>query len=137
MVQTRLSSLPALAYTLLVGIACSQPRHMENPTPQGPVIQALVPTEGPAGTAYPIEITITGTGFARVGNTVTFGDIVIADLPSTNDGAEIRFYAPKERPSTGEAPPFVLTPGHYAVTVTTPDGTSEPALFVFTRGPDA
>ena len=91
--------------------------------------------EGPAGTAYPIEITITGTGFASAGNTVAFGGISIPDLVSSNGGTRIAFFAPKARPSTSEVPPFVLVPGQYGVTVTTPEGPSNAVNFTLTRGP--
>ena len=125
-----LAPLAVLASTIL---GCSQANRGEVPAPSGPTILSLSPTEGPAGTAYPIEVTITGTGFASEGNTVTFGDISIRDLASTESGTRITFFAPKERPSTGEVPPFVLMPGEYRVTVTTPQGTSNTVKFNLTR----
>ena len=125
-----LTPLAVLASTFL---GCSQANRGEAPAPSGPTIFSLSPTEGPAGTAYPIEVTITGTGFASEGNTVTFGDISIPDLASTESGTRITFFAPKERPSTGEVPPFVLMPGEYRVTVTTPQGTSNTVTFNLTR----
>ncbi len=125
-----LAPLALLASTIL---GCSQANRGEVPAPSGPTILSLSPTEGPAGTAYPIEVTITGTGFASEGNTVTFGDISIPDLASTESGTRITFFAPKERPSSGEVPPFVLMPGEYRVTVTTPQGTSNTVTFNLTR----
>ena len=125
-----LAPLAVLASTFL---GCSQANRGEAPAPSGPAILSLSPTEGPAGTAYPIEVIITGTGFASEGNTVTFGDISIPDLASTESGTRITFFAPKERPSTGEVPPFVLMPGEYRVTVTTPQGTSNTVKFNLTR----
>ena len=121
--------------TIVGALSCSQTPRVENPEPSGPVIESLTPSEGPAGTAYPIQITLVGTGFAPEGNLVTFGDIPIENLASTQGGTHLTFSAPKERPSTGEVPPFVLVPGEYEVTVTTPSGTSAPVTFEFTRGP--
>ena len=126
-----LAPVVLLASTFL---GCPQVQRTDAPAPSGPSILSLSPTEGPAGTAYPIEVTITGTGFASEGNTVTFGDISVPDLASTEGGTRIAFFAPKELPSTGEVPPFVLMPGKYRVTVTTPQGTSNTVDFTLTRG---
>jgi hypothetical protein len=79
-------------------------------------------------------VIIEGSGFAEEGNIVTFGGILSEALPSTEDGTRITFWVPKEAPSPGEAPPMVLDPGEYEVSVTTPDGTSDPVLFTLTRG---
>ncbi len=127
-------ALAPLVLLASTSLGCSQTNRTEAPAPSGPTILSLSPTEGPAGTAYPIEVTITGTGFASEGNTVTFGDISIPDLASTEGGTRIAFFAPKERPSTSEVPPFVLMPGNYRVTVTTPQGTSNAVDFTLTRG---
>ena len=125
----------AVVSVMSVGLACAQTPQTEAPAPAGPVIESLSPTRGRTGTAYPIEITVTGTGFASLGNTVTFGDISIPDLASTEGGTRIMFFAPKERPGTGEAPPFVLMSGEYGVTVTTSQGTSNTVNFTLMRGP--
>lgn len=95
----------------------------------GPVITALVPAAGPAGEAYPIRMVIEGRGFNETGNIVTFGSIRSRGLPSSQGGTRITFWVPKEVPSTGEAPPRILEPGRYPVTVTTTRGTSEPVTF--------
>jgi len=97
-------------------------------------ITGLSPSSGPAGDAYPIQVTLEGRGFADTGNVVTFGDIPSQSLPSSAGGTRITFWVPKEVPSTGEVPPMVLSPGEYEVTVTTPAGTSEPVMFTLTRG---
>lgn len=76
-----------------------------------PTITRLDPVSGPAGRAYPIRLTIYGSGFAATGNVVDFGPVSIRDLPSTDDGTQITLFVPKVVPSRGEAPPFVLTPG--------------------------
>ena len=129
--------LPPAAVVSLIGanLACSHAPRTEAPAPSGPVIESLTPSQGPAGPAYPIEIIVTGTGFAPQGNIVTFGDISIPDLASGEGGTRIMFFAPKERPSNGEVPPFVLTPGQFGVTVTTVQGTSNTVNFALTRGP--
>lgn len=100
----------------------------------GPVILRLLPAEGRAGVDYPIRVTIEGRGFAPSGNTVRFEGISLQGLPSTDGGTRIAFWAPKEVPSTGEAPPMELSPGEYMVTVTTPSGTSGPVVFTLVPG---
>jgi hypothetical protein len=101
---------------------------------EGPVITRLSPSSGRAGEAYPIRVTIEGTGFAEDGNIVTFGGIPSDELASSEAGTRITFWVPKEAPGSGEVPPMVLTPGEYQVTVTTPNGTSEPVPFTLTPG---
>ena len=81
-----------------------------------------------------IQVTIQGTGFAAEGNIVTFGGIPTEGIASAEGGTRITFWVPKEVPSAGEAPPMVLDPGEYDVTVTTPTGTTEPVVFILTRG---
>ena len=110
------------------------PRVQAAPEPNmGPVITRLEPSSGWAGTAYPIQVTIHGTGFMKTGSVVVFGPVRIPDRASTNDGTRIVFSVPKERPSTGEVPPMVLPAGEYAVTVTTESGKSTPVTFTLTR----
>ncbi len=83
--------------------------------------------------AYPIEVTVHGLRFASTDNVVTFGNVAIPNLPSSDGGTRITFFVPKETQSRGEVPPFVLQPGEYPVTVTTPNGVSNAAVFVLTR----
>ncbi len=111
--------------------ACSGYRGEDVAPREAPVltITRLDPVSGPAGRAYPIRLTIYGTGFAETGNVVDFGPVSIRDLPSTDDGTRLALSVPKVVPSRGEAPPFVLTPGEYRVTVTTPSGRSDPLTF--------
>lgn len=101
-----------------------------------PVIDSIEPRTGLAGVAYPVEIVISGHGFTDQ-NTVRFGDMVLDGLESTNNRTRISFMAPKEQRSTGEAPPMVLPPGRYSITVTTPSGTSSPVYFELVRGGEA
>ncbi len=98
-----------------------------------PVVTRLEPSSGWAGTAYPIRVTIHGSGFMETGNVVVFGPVRIPDRPSTNGGTQIVFSVPKVVPSSGEVPPMVLRPGEYEVRVTNAIGTSEPAVFTLTR----
>ncbi len=112
--------------------ACLAPTRGDSLASAPPEIIAITPSSGPAGTAYPIEATILGRGFAATGNVVTFGPIQLPDLAS-RDGQHITFLVPKEVPSRGEVPPMVLIPGEYSVTVTTPAGTSPAMLFTLTR----
>ena len=116
---------------IVLSASCSGNSQSDTPQPEAamPVIERLDPTSGQTGEAYPIRLTIHGRGFDAAGNVVKFGPVEIADLPSTNGGTQIATFVPKTMPSRGEAPPFVLTPGEYAVTVTTQDGTSVSVTF--------
>lgn len=87
--------------------------------------------------AYPIEVTVHGLRFAATGNVVTFGNLSIPNLPSSDGGTRITFFAPKETQSPGEVPPFVLQAGEYPVTVTTPNGVSNAVVFVLNRDEEA
>ncbi|MBT8397373.1 MAG: IPT/TIG domain-containing protein [Gemmatimonadetes bacterium] len=100
----------------------------------GPVIASVFPSSGRAGEAYPIQVTVEGTGFEEEGNIVTFGGIPVEDLEASDGGTRIRFWVPKEFPSKGEAPPQIIEPGEYSIIVTTKAGTSEPVAFTLTRG---
>lgn len=98
------------------------------------MITALEPDAAPAGPAHPLDAVIVGTGFAPAGNVVRFGPVRIPDLRSTDGGTRIRFPVPKELPATGEAPPMMLPPGDYEVSVTTAAGTSNVIRFRLTGG---
>lgn len=99
-----------------------------------PQLIELIPPSGAAGEAYPLTVTIRGTGFAPTGNTVEFGPVKISDLPSP-DAGRIDLAVPKSIAGRGAAPPAVLPPGDYQVTVTTAAGTSNALVFTLTRGP--
>src|SRR5262245_19618410 len=92
-----------------------------------PELIEINPASGPAGQAYPLQVTLRGTGFMPTGNTVQFWPLKL-DLPSA-DGTRIALNVPKEMPSRGEVPPLVLTAGEYRVTVTTAAGTSNALTF--------
>ena len=100
-----------------------------------PMITFLDPTVGPAGPAYPIRVTIRGSGFTPNENTVKFGTITLPHLPSTENGTRIVFLVPKTMPSSGEVPPMVLPPGDYHVTVINANGVSNTKTFTLTRSP--
>jgi hypothetical protein len=102
--------------------------------PEPPHLVSLAPASGPAGPAYPLRVTIDGTGFMPTGNVVEFGPVRIPSVESP-DGARIIFGVPKLIPRRGEVPPAVLTPGEYPVTVTTSLGRSNSLNFTLTRGP--
>ena len=105
--------------------------------PTGPVITRLEPSSGPIGQAYPIRLSVWGSGFNATGNVVDFGPVTVDDLPSDDGGTRITLSVPKVVPGTGEVPPFVLQPGEYSVTVTTADGTSSPVTFTLFRSQGA
>lgn len=113
---------------------CGQPPPPDTPpSGDGPVITRLEPASGPAGEAYPIQMTVHGTGFDTTDNVVSFGPVSIPGLPSTAGGTAITLLVPKMAEATGEVPPMELEPGDYAVTVTTPAGTSDPMTFQLVR----
>ena len=128
------STLALLALGPLLACAGNHPPSDQETPAEIPSILSLDPEMGRAGEAYPIRLTIRGKGFAEDGNIVTFGGIPSQGLPSTGNGSHITYLIPKLAPSPGEAPPMVLDPGDYEVTVTTPAGTSEPVIFTLTRG---
>ena len=125
----------SLVAASLTSVACAS-QAASDTMPSGsdaPIISRLSPATGPAGQAYPIRLTIHGRGFDDVGNRVTFGSVSIDGVPSTEGGTRITVSVPKATPATGEVPPMVLVPGEYAVTVTTPAGTSNPLSFTLVR----
>ena len=126
----------ALLFTLAITCVCcsrSEPERVSPIMSGNPAIDRLEPASGWAGQAYPLTVTIYGSRFTESDNTVTFGSLEIPDRPSSNGGTQIVFSVPKVVPSSGEAPPMVLRPREYEVRVTTAIGTSEPAVFTFTR----
>lgn len=100
----------------------------------GPVITRVQPDSGPAGSAYPIEVTIEGRGFHDSLNVVTFGPVTVKNVPSRDSRTRIILFLPKEAPSTSEVPPSPLFPDTYDLKVTTPKGTSNAMPFRLTRG---
>ena len=98
-----------------------------------PVIDSIVPASGPMGAGTPVLVTVFGSGFDDVDNTVVFGDIEVPGRESTHEGTRIRFSIPKVRPLGTEAPPPVLQPGEYDVTVVASGGASAPVRFTLER----
>jgi hypothetical protein len=129
--MSRLSATVALGLTLVGVTAC----YLPTAAFAAPVINEIVPSSGPAGPAYPIQVTIRGSGFTSTGNVVTFGPVRLRELPSSDDGTAITVGVPKQMSSGGEVPPMVLPPGEYHVTVTNADGTSNAVTFSLMRAP--
>ena len=128
------SGLPVLAcsgLTALVSVVATQSASAQA---SPPTLTEIVPASGRAGPAYPLPVTIRGTGFMPAGNVVRFGPVTLPAV-SSPDGSRIMFYAPKAMPSRGEVPPAGLTPGDYPVTVTNSAGTSNALSFRLTHGP--
>ena len=125
-----------LGLALALGCKSSSARTAAQSLPSDvPSLTAVRPDSGPAGTAYPIEITIEGLGFSDSLNVVTFGPVTVRDVRSRELRTRIVMYLPKETPSPGEVPPSPLLPGPYQLRVTTPAGTSNPITFRLTREP--
>lgn len=128
----------AVLWTALIlsGLACARvwpgAKANESVTPE---IVRVVPATGPAGVAYPLRVTLEGRHFADSANTVTFGPLTLRGLSSSDGGTRIVLHVPKEVPSTGEAPPAVLQPGSYRITVITVAGESNAAAFQLTPEP--
>lgn len=69
--------------------SCSGPAPEPQPGPSAPSISSMNPTSGKVGTA----VTISGTGFSQTGNTIHFGNGVVANVSST-DGKTLSFNVP-------------------------------------------
>ncbi len=117
--------------SMIVGVAPMQSSSAQANRPQA---TQIIPDSAPAGAAYPVRATIVGDGFLQTNNVVDFGPVKIAGLASP-DGTHITFNVPKVRPTGGEAPPAVLTPGRYQVTVTVGSQVSNSVTFTLTAGP--
>ncbi len=123
-----------LFFALAIADGCAHGPSMDAlPNTGHPIIDRIDPTSGPAGEAYPIDLTIYGSGFSEADNVVHFGPVTISSRPSTDAGTQINVAVPKIIESSGEVPPLVLQPGEYPITVTTARGTSEPVMFRLTR----
>jgi hypothetical protein len=119
-----------LGMLLMLGCKSSSTHAAAQAVPSdAPVITRVTPDSGPAGPAYPIEITIEGTGFSDSSNVVTFGAVTIRDVPSRESRTRIVMNVPKEMPSAGEVPPAPLLPGPYELRITTITGTSNVITF--------
>jgi hypothetical protein len=130
------TTIRGLPQRCAIGVRCTAPRTTTGTTAcatvsptSPPQLETLAPSEGSADPGTVIEATLTGCAFAPTGNTVRFGDVTMRNLSSTNGGTRITITIPKETPSTGEVPPMQIGPGRYAVTVTTPRGTSNVLQF--------
>ncbi len=95
------------------------------PTGGVPTVSYLTPTSGGIGTA----VTIFGTGFSASGNSVHFGNGVIANLNSP-DGRSVSFTVPAQLTGFGTQP---IAMGTYNVSVTNAQGlTSNTVPFTIT-----
>jgi hypothetical protein len=123
----------AARHALIAAAACvlGSPSVAQHAPPR---LTGIVPASGPAGTAYPIEATLRGTGFKSSGNVVQFGPVRIPGVKAA-DAGRIVFSIPKSIPSRGEVAPFVVPPGEYQVTVATDEGISNSVTFTLTKGP--
>jgi hypothetical protein len=131
----RISSISGLI-AVLGALGCSSDAiSLGQPPPNLPAIVQITPTAGPVGT----EVTVRGSGFAPTGNTVKFGAGYIRNLTSQG-GTTLRFTVPDgldlcapdtAQPCPGSYPP--MTPGDYAVAVTSRGTTSQSITFTVTR----
>jgi hypothetical protein len=125
--------LVPLGIALLAGCGSPSARAAVQPAPAGaPRVERIVPDSGPAGQAYPVEVTIEGTGFADSSNTVTFGPATVRDIPSSESRTRIVMFLPKEVRPSAEAPPMPLLAGDYELRVATRAGVSNAVKFRLT-----
>jgi len=123
-----------VAASLIIATATvSQSTSMASSPSAKPSLSRLSPDSGPAGPAYPLQVTISGANFAPKDNVVQFGPMRLESLPS-DDGQTIVFQVPKVMRARSEAPPLVFTAGDYEVSVTTSAGTSNSLNFRLTPG---
>jgi|GEM_PF-5397455 len=95
-----------------------------------PVLYALMPGSGTIGTQF----TLVGNGFLPTGNTITFGDITITELPSFSDNG-VPQYIIYTVPEHGNCVGAICEPinsGIYPMTVTNANGTSNTLHFTVT-----
>lgn len=76
----------------------------------------------------PIDVTIRGTGFDAIANTVTVGPVILTAVRSTGGGTVIALSLPDRVPSGGGAAPMLWSPGQYALTVSNTRGSSVPVM---------
>jgi hypothetical protein len=89
-----------------------------------PAVFEVLPPAASADPGEVLDLRINGCGFSAEKNTVTFGDVVVRNIKSTDDGTHIRVVIPKAARATGEVPPMPLGAGVYDVTVNNGRGTS-------------
>ncbi len=99
-----------------------------------PVLTSLQPQTGPVGT----RVTITGTGFSNIANTVNFGVSAYPNVPSTNGTMVFVIPMATNPPCRNVTPPCeiataLITPGDYMLSITTSDGTSNAMTFTVTK----
>lgn len=102
---------------------------------QNPTISNIIPTSGQVGT----EVTISGSGFTQVDNTVSFSKGYANDLPS-RDGKTLRLIVPEELiPCPPSENPCVrgsylpVTTGSYKISVINANGVSNSLTFTVTE----
>jgi len=128
----RAAVLGALSLAAAWGSAVTacRPVHAPSLTPTvgAPVIESLSPDTVVVRPGNVVEVVVRGRGFApgrEPGrNTVRVGPVVLAKVPASDDGTELRFVVPMTVPSGGEAPSTPLMPGTYGVRVVTAAGAS-------------
>jgi hypothetical protein len=90
-------------------------------------LSVLTPTEALAG--QPAVVEASGCGFDATTNTIRFGDITIANVPSTAGGTKLRFRVPTEIRVSREVPPMQVDAGKYPVTIRTSRATTNALVF--------
>ena len=91
-----------------------------------PTVLEVSPTPIVVREGQPTAITIRGTGFDAVSNTVIVGPVTIAAVPATRGGTVLALSLPDRVPSGGGAAPMLWEPGRYPLSVATARGTSAP-----------
>lgn len=89
-----------------------------------PALFEVLPPAASADPGEPLDLRLSGCGFSADKNVVKFGDVIVRNIKSTDDGTHIRVVVPKEVRASGEVPPMQVGAGVYEVTVDNGRGTS-------------
>lgn len=89
-----------------------------------PAVFDVLPPVSSADPGEPLDLRINGCGFSPTRNTIHVGDIVLANIRSTDGGTRIRVVVPKEYRARAEAAPMQMSAGVYDVFVDNGQGKS-------------
>ena len=82
-----------------------------------PAVFEVLPPVSSADPGEPLDLRINGCGFSATRNTIHVGDVVLANVRSTNGGTHVRVIVPKEYQARAEAAPMRMGAGVYDVSV--------------------
>ena len=118
--------LPVLVLVLVLGAGCRRSAPAASVLPV--TVLEVSPEPIVVREGQPTDVTIHGTGFDAMANTVTVGPVILSAVLSRNGGTVIVLSLPDRVPSGGGAAPMLWSAGRYALTVTNARGTSAPVM---------